>query len=162
MYQWMMFLHAFLVVSFMLVHGASAKAAFQLKRETNRERISAILDLSVLYMTGLHITLGLTLITGILMIFLGGMWNRVWIWLSLVLLLVLFTAMTMLAASYFTQLRKDAGLRYFDIIFPRPALPPASPEVLKVHLSAFKPWPVALIGGGVLLLVTWLMIFQPF
>jgi hypothetical protein len=61
----------------------------------------------------------------------------------------------------FTQLRKAAGLPYFDGK-PHPALPPADPEQIAARAAAVNPIPIAIVGFGGLVLMLWLMMFKPF
>jgi len=46
MYPWFVYLHILGIFGFLLAHGASAAAAFALRRERNLERVRVLLDLS--------------------------------------------------------------------------------------------------------------------
>jgi len=44
--RWLIFIHVLSVITFFLAHGTSVAMAFQLRKETNIERIRAMLELS--------------------------------------------------------------------------------------------------------------------
>lgn len=161
MYRWIIFLHVLGAFAFVMAHGASANIAFKLRRETSRERIAALLDLSTAYFGGMYVALLVMLLTGIALGFVGNWWGQGWIWLALALLLAKLFAMFTMAARSFTQLRQAAGLPYFDGK-PHPAAQPAGPEEIAARATAINPIPIAVVGFGGLALIVWLMMFKPF
>ena len=162
MYRWIVFLHVLGAFAFMMAHGASANVAFKLRRKTSRERIAALLDLSTAYLSGMYLALLVILLAGIGLGFLGKWWGQGWIWLGLVLGFAKLFAMSVMPARAFTQLRKVAGLPYFEGMKSQPAVPPASPEEIAARAAAINPMPAAIVGFGGLALIVWLMMFKPF
>jgi hypothetical protein len=85
--RWLVFLHVLSAITFFLSHGATAAMIFKLRTETVFVRIRAMLDLSAstfrLYMFAFFV-MG---VTGLIMPFLTHIWDRIYIWLSIVLLL---------------------------------------------------------------------------
>ena len=44
--RWLVLLHVLSIITFFLAHGAGAAMAFKMRKETNPERMRAMLDLS--------------------------------------------------------------------------------------------------------------------
>jgi len=162
MYSWIVFLHVLSAFAFVMAHGVSANVAFKLRHETSRERIAALLDLSTAYLNTMYIALLVLLVAGITLGFLGKWWGSGWIWLALGLLITEFLAMWFMATLPFAQLRKAAGLPYFDGRKPQPASPPANDEEIAARVAAINPMLIMIIGFGGLTLIVWLMMFKPF
>ena len=101
-------------------------------------------------------------LTGLVMPFLLHIWNRVWIWLSI--LLILFTVVWMFAVNEkkFKQLRRLIGLPYMQGKTEYPAEAPASPEEIEKFLKTINPISWVVVGYGIPALILWLMIFKPF
>lgn len=66
MYRWVVFVHILSAFAFFMAHGASAVMAFRLKRETNIERIKAILDLSNAALPVMYFSLMFLVLAGII------------------------------------------------------------------------------------------------
>ncbi len=162
MYLWIVFLHVLSAFAFVMAHGASANAAFKLRHETSRDRIAAILDLSSAYLNIMYLTLLVMLLSGIIVGFLGKWWGQGWIWLALGLLVIEFLAMWIVATRPFVQLRKAAGLPYFEGTKSHPAGPPAGEEVMTAARAAINPVLITVVGFGGLAIIVWLMLFKPF
>lgn len=162
MYNWIVFLHVLAAFAYVMTHGAAANVAFKLRGETSRERIASLLDLSSMAFNLMYLALLVILVAGIALGFMGGWWSQVWIWLVLVLLIGKVFAMFMMGVRSFTQLRKAAGLPYFEGMKPHPALPPASPEEIAESAASINPIPIAVVGFGGLAVMVWLMMFKPF
>ena len=162
MYLWIVFLHVLAAFAYMMAHGVAANVAFKLRSETNRERIAALLDLSAMDFNLMYLALLVILVAGIALGFMGDWWGRVWIWLVMVLIVGKVFAMFMMGVRSFTQLRKAAGLPYFEGMKPHPALPPASPEEIAGCAASINPIPITAIGFGGLAVMVWLMMFKPF
>jgi hypothetical protein len=162
MYNWLVFLHVLGTFGFLLSHGASATVAFQLRRERNRERICALLELSGASYGVMYSSLGLLLLTGIVTGFLGRWWRYVWIWAALALLVAILVLMYVLGSAYYGKVRKAVGMAYFDGRKEHPATEPATPAEIDALLTSRRPVELMAIGGGGLALIVWLMIFKPF
>jgi hypothetical protein len=126
--RWLIFIHVLSSITFFLAHGTSATMAFQLRKETNIERIRTMLDLSgttIMLMFMSFLVMGLT---GLIMPFLIKIWNQVWVWLSIVLMIYVFVHMSIRNDKTYKALRRLVGLPYMKGSKEFPAEPPASEE----------------------------------
>jgi len=126
MYLWIVFLDVACVFAFLLAHGVAAGVILQLRNETEPERMKALLDLSGHSARTKYISLLLTVLTGIILGFMGSWWGQWWIWLSLVVLVLVFVGMQVRGASYLTNLRKALRAPYFERMALQEPPPPAS------------------------------------
>lgn len=162
MYQLLILLHLLGVFGFLMAHGISVSVAFTLRRERQVERIQALLNLSSSSLGVLHGSIALLFLTGIVIGFAGHWWNRGWIWLSLGLLIAVYTYMGIAASGYYRQVRKAAGLAYMQNFKLQPAGELASAEEINALLNRSRPIWLALVGFGSLAIITWLMTSKPF
>ena len=162
LFRWLVFLHVLSAITFFLAHGAAAAMVFRVRSETDFARIRAMLDLSVstfkLYMLS-FLLMGLT---GLTMPFLIHIWDKVWIWLSIVLIVFVTIWMGLVNEKQIKQLRRLVGLPYMQGSKEFPAETPSSPEEVAALLKKINPYQWALVGYGVPDIVLWLMIFKPF
>jgi hypothetical protein len=122
--------HVLAVITFFLAHGTSATMAFQVRKETDFARIRAMLDLSwsTQYLMGISfLIMGLT---GVILPFLIHIWNRGYIWLSIVLMLFVFIYMAIFNETHYKEFRRLVGLPYMKGNKQLPAEPPCKPEGL--------------------------------
>ena len=110
--RWLVFLHVLSAITFFLAHCATAAMIFKLRTETVFVRIRAMLDLSAstfrLYMFA-FVVMG---VTGLIMPFLIHIWDKIYIWLSIVLLLFVVVWMGLVNEKQIKQLRRLVGLPY--------------------------------------------------
>ena len=160
--RWLVFLHVLSAITFFLAHGAAAAMVFRVRSETDFARIRAMLDLSVstfkLYMLS-FLLMGLT---GLTMPFLIHIWDNVWIWLSIVLIVFVTIWMGLVNEKQIKQLRRLVGLPYMQGSKEFPAETPSSPEEVAALLKKINPYQWALVGYGIPAVVLWLMVFKPF
>jgi hypothetical protein len=162
---WLIFVHVLSVLAFVLLHGASASVAFRLRSEREPARIRALLELSNAYLNWMYGALGLLLLSGIAGGFAGGWWTsgRLWLWVSVGLLVTIVVGMYGVAAPYFEALRHAVGLpTYQDIRERRDPPPLATDDELAGLLLSRRPAIIATIGLGGIGVITWLMLFKPF
>ena len=162
MYNWVVYLHLLGIFGFLLAHGASASAAFALRRERNLDKVRALLELSSGSIGVMYISLLVLLASGIIAAFMGQFWDRGWIWVSLGLLIVIIGVMGAMGSRYYGEARKLAGLPYFAKNKVQPPLPPASPDELFAVLARANPMLLAVIGLGGFAVIAGLMHFKPF
>jgi hypothetical protein len=162
MYRWLVFVHVLAAFVFLLAHGGSASVAFRLRRESERARLAALLDMSGASQGVMYGCLLVLLIAGIVLGFLGGWWRLGWIWASLALLVVTAIGMYVRASIPFNRIRQAAGLAYFDGRRAQPASSPAGDQALRSAVAAIRPFEVATIGVVPIALILWLMMFKPF
>lgn len=162
MYPWLVYLHLLSLFGFLLAHGASSSASFALRRERNLERIRALLELSGNSFGVMYVSLLVLLLSGITAGVIGRWWSQIWIWASLVLLIVMIGAMAGLGSSIYGAARKAAGLPYFEGGRQRPPIEPAGEGEIHAVLARGKPVLLTVIGYGGLAVIAWLMRFKPF
>ena len=160
--RWLVFIHVLSAITFFLAHGAAAAMVFKVRTETDFARIRAMLDLSVstfkVYMLS-FLFMGLT---GLTMPFLIHIWNKAWIWLSIILILFVVVWMGLVNEKQIKQLRRLVGLPYMQGFNEFPAEPPASPEEVAAFLKTINPISWVIVGYGIPAVVLWLMVFKPF
>jgi hypothetical protein len=160
--RWLVFIHVLAAITFFLAHGAAAAMVFKVRPETDFARIRAMLDLAVSTFQAYMFSFLVMALTGLVMPFLIHIWGRVWIWLSI--LLILFVTVWMFAVNekQIKQLRRLVGLPYMRGSKEYPAEQPASQEEVAALLKKINPYQWALVGYGIPAIVLWLMIFKPF
>lgn len=160
--QWLVFLHILGVISFFLAHGTSAAMAFQIRKETDFARIRAMLDLSMSTMYLMFVSFLVMGLTGIILPFLFRIWNRGYIWASIVLMLISFAYMVMFNEKGYKHLRKLVGLPYMQGSKTLPAEAPASAEEVAAQLKNINLTALVVVGYVIPAIVLWLMVFKPF
>ena len=160
--RWLIFIHVLSAITFFLAHGTSAAMAFQLRKETNIERIRTMLGLSgktIMVLFVFFLVMGLT---GLIMPFILKIWNQGWIWVSIVLMVFVFFHMTLRNEKTYKTVRKLAGMPYMKGSKEYPAEPPASDEEILAHIRKISVYELIAVGYVVPAFVLWLMVFKPF
>ena len=160
--RWLVFVHVLAVITFFLAHGTSAAMTFQIRKETEFARIRALLDLSWSTMILMGVSFLIMGLTGIILPFMIHIWNRGYIWLSIVLMLFVFIYMAMFNETHYKKLRRLVGLPYMKGNKNLPAEPPSSPEEVSALLKKTSASSMVVVGYIVPAIVLWLMIFKPF
>jgi hypothetical protein len=157
----LVFLHVAFVLLFVLVHGASAAVAFRLRSERDPARVAALLDASRIAVNSWVTIVALVgfVVTGIWLGFIGGYWDKWWLWLSIATLVVIIGGMTPMAALKLRRARVAYGLETGRGKEP-PA--PADLALAEQELASWNPVPIAALGGIGLLFVLYLMVVKPF
>jgi hypothetical protein len=164
-YPWVVFVHVLGVLLFFIAHGTSMAVGYRLRGERDPARVSALLDLSswslgvapsVAFLVGV--------IAGIAAGIIGGHFGRLWIWTSLVLLVVVAAYMTPGVASRVNAIRTAAGTQQINPFSRKAPPPPPDPDPGELNrlLDAWNPTVPAVIGFGAFVLILWLMLFKPF
>ena len=160
--RWIIFLHVLGAFMFVAGHGVSMFVVFQVRRESDRAKLTSLLDLS-------GWSLGLAGI-GLLILFFSGIvagivlnsWGQTWLWVALALFIVIGILMTPVGGTYLRNLRLALGQP------PRGAKPGDAPPVpaTDAELSALRasrrPELLLLLGAGGFIVILWLMMFRPF
>lgn len=160
--RWLAFVHVLAAITFFLAHGTSAAMAFQVRKETDFARIRALLDLSSSTLILMGVAFFAMGLTGIALPFFIHIWNRIYIWLSIVLMLFVFIYMAAFNEKHYKQLRRLVGLRYMKGNKEYPAEPPSTPEEVDALLKKTSASSLAVVGYVIPAIVLWLMIFKPF
>lgn len=162
MYQWVLWLHVSSILGFVLFHGVSAVAVFRLRGEQSPERAKALLQLSTYPANLAWISLGVLLVTGIALGFLGHWWSWGWIWVSIGVLVAVIVGMSLLGSKSMNIIRGRLGMPTSYGEAPDPSLAFEHPGQLSEHLARLPIWPLSGLGFGGLLVIVWLMMFKPF
>jgi Predicted integral membrane protein (DUF2269) len=154
MHQWIVFGHILGALLFMLAHGASAAVVFRLRRERDPYAVRVLLNLSRMTIPVTYIGLLLLIGAGIWAGMSGGWFSAgaLWLWVSIVLLVVILGAMYGLLTPGFKRLRETVG--------------DGSAPVDQTALDGALAAPGPMIGAGIglvgVLLILWLMVLKPF
>jgi hypothetical protein len=160
-YRWVVFLHVAFVFGFLLAHGMAVSMTFRIRRESEPARIRALLDASSATTGLMYPALGLIVVTGVVLAFMGGWWARWWIWASIAVLILITFLMYWHPGRGFAKTRKAAGLPYMEAGRPHAAVP-AAPDAEIAAAAVRNPWMSLAVGGVGWLLILWLMMFKPF
>lgn len=161
LYPWVVVSHVVLVILAFAAHGVSAFAMFRVKREPDRARLAAVLDLSESSLLAAGIGLLAAVIVGIVAAVMGGHFGRLWPWASIVIVVVVFLAMTPMAANRMGRVRQALGMpTRFDKKEGAPA--PRSDAELGAAQAALRPEIVGAMGIVAIILLVWLMETKPF
>ena len=159
---WLIFLHVLSAITLFLAHGASIAMAFQIRKETDFARIRAMLDLSQSTIITMGIALLIMGLTGLIMPFMLKIWNKGWVWTSIVLMVIVVVQMAVMNDKRYKHLRRLVGLPYMQGNKTLPAEPPASQADVEAHIKKLNVYELMAVGYGIPMIVLWLMIFKPF
>jgi hypothetical protein len=154
--------HVFFVIVALGAHGASALAMVAVQREADRARLAAILDLSVRAFSVASLALLAAVLLGIAATIMGGHGGRLWVWVSVGVLVALMVLMGPLAGTPMSRVRRALGMRFerngpgFD-----PDLMPLPDGELAAAQAALRPGLVATVGLAGTFLLVWLMEVKP-
>jgi 4-hydroxybenzoate polyprenyltransferase len=136
------FIHIASVLGLLLVHPVTV--AFHLKEERDDTRIRELLEVSEAASTLRWVFFGLTVLSGVLLGFMGSWWGSAWIWAALVVFLLIAVVMNRYGGRTIDEIadtKDDAEMERL--------------------LSRFRPGILAVSGTGGLLLILYLMLFKP-
>jgi hypothetical protein len=150
-YPWLVTLHVIAALTFVAVHGVSMGVWWRVRRERDRARLAAWLELSGSFLVP-AIAAGLLLVvSGILAGIAGAWWSEGggWLWLSVGLLVTVVLLMHPLLAMPFVRLRQALANGIGEAELER-------------LLGDPRPPIGATIGIGGIVVITWLMETKPF
>jgi uncharacterized membrane protein len=159
---WIIFLHVLGAFMFVAGHGVSMFAVFQARRERDRAKLAAVLDLSGWSLAVAGIGLLVLLVSGIVAGIVLGSWGRWWIWVSLALFVVIGLVMTPAGGSYLRALRLAIGQRPGNAKPGDPDPVPVTDEELAALQAGRRPELLLVLGAGGFVLILYLMMFKPF
>jgi hypothetical protein len=148
---WLVTLHVLAALAFVAVHGASMGVWWRLRRERDRTRLAAWLELSGSFLVPAMLVGLLLIVSGVLAGVAGAWWfdGRWWLWLSIGLLVVIVLLMHPLLAMPFVRLRQGLAGGMDDAELERCLGDPRLP------LGATT-------GIAGIVVITWLMETKPF
>lgn len=153
MYQWFVFTHLAGLVLFVLAHGASAFASFQMRTLRDPDVVSGYLTMSAQATRAAYVGLLVLLIGGAGAATVNDFWPQPWVWGSVIVLIAVIVGMYAVGARYYYGLR--------DLLAGKDGTPPIEPEALAAYLNSRVPDILAGIGGLGLLVLVWLMVMKP-
>ena len=159
---WLIFLHTLSALMFFLSHGASVAMAFQIRKEKEFARIRAMLDLSGSMFVVMGISFLVLGVTGLVMPFILKIWDKGWVWTSIVLMIIVTVEMTLMSEKRYKLLRKLVGLPFMQGNKQFPAVPPASQQEVEAHIGKLRVEELVIVGIVIPVIVLWLMVFKPF
>ena len=160
--RWLIFLHILAALTFFLAHGASAAMALRVRKETDFLRIRAMLDLSESTIELMFVSFLAMGLTGVALPFFIHIWNKVWVWVSIILMVFVFIWMVWMNEQKYKTLRKLVGLPYRQGAKEYPAESPASAEEVAAQLKKMSVTGLIVVGYLIPAFVLWLMVFKPF
>jgi len=161
-FPWLNFIHILGAITFFLAHGTSIAMAFQIRRETDFARIRALLDLSMSTMVVMFIAFMAMGLSGLTMPFILKIWNKGWVWASIVLMIVVFFYMVFMNEKRYKHLRRMVGLPYMIGGKTFPAEEPASQAEVQAQIRKMNVNELVIVGYVIPMIVLWLMVFKPF
>jgi hypothetical protein len=153
MYAWLVTLHLVGFAVFLACHAVSMWVSFRVRRETNREVIGSLLDLSVRGSRAMYLGLLLLLVGGFGAGASAGLLLAPWMIASYVVLVVVFVLMSAVAGMFYHPLR--AAIAGTDTV------PRLDNEALVARLQNRRPELLAAIGVTGLLALIALMTVKP-
>ena len=160
--RWLIFLHVLAALTFFLAHGASAAMALRVHKETDFVRIRAMLDLSESTIELMFLSFLAMGLTGVALPFLIHIWNKAWVWVSIILMIFVFIWMVWMNEREYKILLKLVGLPYRQGSKEYAAEPPAGAEDVAAQLKKMNVTGIIAVGYLIPAFVLWLMIFKPF
>ena len=161
-YPWVVIAHVLFVIVAFGAHGTSAFAMFQAKRETDRARLSAVLDLSGSSLGVAGVALLLALVLGIVAAIMSGHFSRFWPWAAIGVVIVVFAVMTPFGTNPMGEVRRALGLPVRGDKAGDPPRQPAGEEQLRAAQANLRPELLSAIGIVALAVLVWLMETKPF
>ena len=158
----LVFLHVLGAFMFVAGHGVSMFVVFQARKERDRGRLAALLDLSGWSLAVAGIGLLVLLVGGIWAGIILGSWGRLWIWVSLVLLVVIGGLMTPVGGTYLRKLRVAIGQPARGAKPGDPAPVPVDDGELAALQASRSPELLLGIGSGGFVVILYMMMFRPF
>jgi uncharacterized membrane protein len=147
---------------FVAGHGVSMFVVFQVRREQDRAKLTALLDLSGWSLGVAGICMLILFISGIVDGIVLNSWGQTWLWVALVLFVVIAILMTPVGGTYLRNLRLAIGQRPRNAKAGDPDPVPATDEQLAAMRASNRPELLLLLGAGGFVVILWLMMFKPF
>jgi hypothetical protein len=158
MYQWLLFLHIGSVLVFMLAHGVQVTVTWKKRWEKDPARNQALFEA----LPGGTWTLRLPIVgvigSGLILVAFLGVWTQWWIWLSLLLLIVIWVTMWRWGGGYYNLIQETAERAIAAA--GTPDEPAARADFDKARLDWRTP-AMTVVGILGVAAILWLMIFRP-
>jgi hypothetical protein len=161
LYPWVVLGHVVFVILSFGAHGVSAYTMFRIRSEPDRARAGAVLDLSTTALLGAGIGLGLAVVLGIVAAAMAGYFGQGWPWAAIAVVVIVWIAMTPMAANPLSEVRRTLGL---PTRADKKDVPPqaGSDAEFAAARARLKPELVTGIGIVAVVVLVWLMEMKPF
>lgn len=158
-------MHLLSILAFLAAHGITIGTVFKLRRENNREEIKVLLNLSRGSLVLAGAALFSTVITGVMLGFLGVWWSQLWIWVALVTLFLGYALMSIFGTRSYDRARLSLGIKTFYKMrsnqtgdsYKNNDQSPAKAVLTPSNFIA-----LTFLEGVGLIFILWLMLFKPF
>lgn len=154
-YLWLRYLHLAAAIIFIGVHGASMVVFYVIRGERSRERIQDLLAFSAKTVIPMYVSIGLVVVTGVLVGQEIGAFRQGWGWWSLVLLAVVTVLMLLIAKPIHRRINSACEYRPSGV-------PRVSDEELAEILRSPQVHLVTAVGVAGVGALVYLMTFKPF
>jgi amino acid transporter len=153
-FRWLLYLHIASVLALLGTHGTSMTVLYRIRRERDRSRILDLVTLSGETITPMYISLAAIVVTGVLVGLKVHVFSEWWIWAAIVILVVVAALMGAIARPYFARVKEACQVRPSGV-------PRVSDEELTEILKAPTAHVISAIGVIGLVVILYLMVFQP-
>ena len=154
-YFWLKYVHIAASFVFVGVHGVSMVVFYAIRRERDRKRIQDQLSLSAKTVIPMYVSMGLVVVTGILVGRQVGAFRRGWGWWSIALLVLISVVMYVMTKPLHRRIQAACELRPSGV-------PRVSDEELVRVVRSPQVHLVTAIGIAGLGALVYLMVFKPF
>jgi amino acid transporter len=153
-YSWVLFFHIASVLLLLATHGVSMVVLYRIRRERDRRKILDLISLSGETIVPMYVALALIVVSGILAGLKLESFSHWWIWVAIGVLVATIGAMTAVAKPYFAKVKTACEVRPSGV-------PRISDEELGEILGSSTAHVITAIGVAGLLVILYLMVFQP-
>jgi hypothetical protein len=153
-FRWLLYLHIASVLALLGTHGTSMTVLYRIRRERDRSRILDLVTLSGETIVPMYISLAAIVVTGVLVGLKVHVFSEWWIWAAIVILVVVAALMGAIARPYFARVKEACQVRPSGV-------PRVSDEELTEILKAPTAHVISAIGVVGLVVILYLMVFQP-
>jgi hypothetical protein len=153
-YSWLLFFHIASVLALLATHGVSMVVLYRIRRERNRQKILDLVTLSGETIGPMYASLGLIVVTGILLGLKLDSFSHWWVWVAIGVLVLTAVLMGVIARPYFTKVKAACEVRPSGV-------PRISDEELAEIVGSSTAHLITAIGVVGLLVILYLMVFQP-
>ncbi len=164
-YSWIVYIHILSILAFLAAHGITIGTVFKLRRQNNQEETKILLNLSRGSLRLSGGALFTTLITGVVLGFLGGWWNQLWIWAALATFFAGYVLMSVFGVMPYDRARRSLGIEtFYKKRGKQTGDPNTSPNLTQADpvLPNSNYLILTILSGAGLIFILWLMLFKPF
>jgi hypothetical protein len=159
MYQWLLFLHIGSVLVFMLLHGVQVTVTWKKRWEPDPDRNQALFEALPSGVRTLRLPFAAVVASGLILVAFLGIWTHWWIWLSLLVLGVIWLTMWRWGAGYYNSIQAAAEQAVASRGTPDESQAAAA---FRAERLSWRVPAMTVVGFGGIAAILWLMVFKPF